>query len=82
MHAPFQCIHDKCIFEKGQYIIKGNTDTGPVESLGIGLKRIVIPPSLIDTHDPIASENQGRCGQCKSNEVTTDEQFIKTWLPS
>ena len=61
--------------------MKGNTDTGPVEQLGLNLKRVVIPTSIINTFDADASDNQGRCDQCASDEASTDPQFIETWTP-
>ena len=70
--AAFQCVHDYCKLEDGKYIMQGNTDTGPVEELNLGLERTVIPPSLINTLNADQSDNQGRCGQCKSYEASTE----------
>ena len=70
-------IKDPFVILATENIEKGNTDTGPVEELG--LERIVIPPGLVNTIHAEKSARQGRCGTCLKNEITTQWQFIKTW---
>ena len=55
--APFQCIHDVCSVELGQFLNKGNTDTGPTNHIS-GVNRAVIEPfwtSGLNTFDTFYS---------------------------
>ena len=72
MYAAYQCIHDNCPAELGHYIKKGNSDTGPVEYHLPGVSRVVLPPSIVNTADQLASNYQGRCNQCLTNEASTE----------
>jgi len=63
----------------GEYLQKGNTDTGPTSHIGDDVDREWIQPFWqegINTFDAAKSNGQGRCGKCASYERSTDIQDI------